>query len=406
LELVWANIAKTDDWHLRLSPQIIAGLTLSNESIGIAAQSPSEIETLAVLQELWQDIEPLTQAASLDALERWQPDLAKSLAHKSIQPHPDKLVREVVQRVLGNEIQSAPIPTWIADLEVNGQRQQVRLQSAQLRIGRADDNDLVLLDPKVPRYQAIVRPSLRGMELQDLGSANGVRVGASIIHNQSVVIQQNDVLHFNTWRARTMVSLQWQMSQAIASGNGSQLDTFQKLTWLLKCDFFGGMKLELLLELATSALVRNYPLGSIICQQGQPVREILVVVSGFAYSSIVVAQSPQFDESDEAETILPMENCAQQSSELFGQVETKLPGQSIGGLPTLTRSTHELTMVAGVYNDTEMMSAIAISKRDFEAILDRDPLLAKHLLGILSKRLQTMTQQASHRQVNNRSNLN
>jgi CRP-like cAMP-binding protein len=412
LELIWANLAKTDDWHLRLSPQIIAGLTPSNEPVAVA-QSPSEIETLAVLQELWQDLEPLTQAASLDAIDRLHPDSAKSLAQKSIQPHPDKLVREVVQRVLGtSSSQSGLVPTWIADIEVNGQLQQVKLQTAQLRIGRADDNDLVLLDPKVSRYHAIVRPSALGMELYDLGSANGVRIGSKIVHNQSVPIRQNDALNFNNWKARTIVTLQWQMSQAIDPGHGSQLDTFQKLTWLLQCDFFAGMRLELLLELAASGLVRNYLPGTIICQQGQSVQEILVVVSGFAYSSIVVPErqllNARFDTA--ATNFASGHSVAAsdppQSSELFGQVETKLPGQSIGGLPTLTHGTHEFTMVAGVHGETELMSAISISRRDFEAILDRDPLLAKHLLGILSKRLQLMTQQASYRQINNRSNLN
>jgi CRP-like cAMP-binding protein len=407
LELIWANLAKIDDWHLRLSPQIMAGLTPSTESIAVA-QSPSEIETIAVLQELWQDVEPLTQAASLDAIYRLQPDSATALAQKSIQPHPDKLVKEVVQRVLGTSNQSELVPTWIADIEVNGELQQVKLQTAQLRIGRADDNDLVLPDPKAARYHAIVRPSMRGMELHDLGSANGVRIGSKIIHNQSAIIQQNNVLHFNTWKARTMVTLQWQMSQEI-DPNHSQLDTFQKLTWLLACDFFAGIRLELLLELATSGIVRNYLPGTIICQQGQPVREILVVVSGFAYSSIAVpVTKPDNRFNNRAAAVATHANLtsSSQSLDLYGQVETVLPSQSIGSLPALTRSNHEFTMVAGVQSDREMMSAIAISGRDFEAILDRDPLLAKNLLGILSKRLQLMTQQATNRQLNNRSNLN
>jgi CRP-like cAMP-binding protein len=41
------------------------------------------------------------------------------------------------------------------------------------------------------------------------------------------------------------------------------------------------------------------------------------------------------------------------------------------------------------------MSVLAITASDFDAILDREPLLAKHLLGLLSKRLHTMQQVVS-----------
>jgi CRP-like cAMP-binding protein len=405
LEIVWANLAKIDNWHLRLSPQITAGLTPNLDPVAVLHDSSEieEIETIAVLQELWQDVEPLTQAASLDALYQLQPESAKCLVQKSIQPHPDKLVQEVIQRVQGNPIQLG-LPTWIAEIGINGERQQVKFQTAQLRIGRADDNDLVLLDSKVSRYHAVIRLTKRGMELQDLGSANGVRIGSKIVHNQSVIIQQNDVLYFNTWKARTMVTLQWQMTPVASSSDEYKLDTFQKLTWLSQCNFFEGMKLELLLELATSGLVKSYRSGTTICQQGQQMREMLVVVSGFAYSSIAVTKDTSLELFDEGENILPTENSVEKRS--LQQVSTILPGQTIGGLQVLTRSGSEFTILAGVDDGADSMTVIAIAVRDFEAILDRDPLLAKHLLSLLSKRLQFMIQQTSDRQINNLSNLN
>jgi CRP-like cAMP-binding protein len=440
LELIWERIATKDNWNLRLSPQIIDGLTPRLDRIA-APQCLLEIETIATLQSLWQDVEPLTQAASLDAIGQLQPALARSLVQKAIQPHPAKLVQEVMQRVQGTSIQPE-LTAWTAEIEVNGRRQQVRLQQAQLRIGRADDNDVVLADPNVSRYHAIVRSQDGVVAIQDLGSANGIRIGQKVIHNQSEILQPADVLHFNTWKAQATVALNWQLNSA--PSNALQLDTLQKLTWLLRCDFFAGMRLETLVELATSGVIRSYEPGAIVCERGQPAREILVVLSGFAgrvdavadisqvdatrsidftatqdfrssyskfsqrfaplESSDIITASRDLDSAnlqtmmrfDEMETIAPNETSPDRSRQQ-GKI---LPGQEIGGLQVLTRSPREFTKIAGVDSGAERMTILAISARDFDAILDRDPTLAKHLLGILSTRLQVMLHQKPRLNVN------
>jgi CRP-like cAMP-binding protein len=436
LELIWERLATTDNWNLRLSPEITDGLTPRLDRLA-APQCLLEIETIATLQSLWQDVEPLTQAASLDAIEQLQPALARSLVQKAIQPHPDKLVQEVMQRVQGTSIQPE-LTAWTAEIEVNGHRQQVRLQQAQLRIGRADDNDLVLADPNVSRYHAIVRSQDGVVAVQDLGSANGIRIGQKVIHNQSEILQPADVLHFNTWKAQATVALQWQLNSAPSTA--LQLDTLQKLTWLLRCDFFAGMRLETLVELATSGVMRSYEPGAIVCERGQPAREILIVLSGFATKVDAVAdrQFGQLDATgsinpfatqdfrsanrkssqrfahlesieigtvsldldssnrqttirfDEMETISPTAPSGELHSSPRQSIDKILPGQQIGGLQVLTRSPREFTTIAGVDSGTERMTILAIAARDFDAILDRDPTLAKHLLGILSARLEVM----------------
>jgi CRP-like cAMP-binding protein len=453
LELVWEQLVTTDNWHLRLSPQITDGLTPKPDRIA-APQCLLEIETIATLQALWQDVEPLTQAASLDAIDRLQPTLARSLVHKAIQPHPDKLVQEVIQRVQGTSIQPE-LTAWTAEIDVNGHRRQVRLQQAQIRIGRADDNDLVLVDPNVSRYHAIVRPQNGVVEIQDLGSANGIRIGQKVIHNQSAIVQPGDVLHFNTWKAQATVALQWQLNST--PSNTLQLDTLQKLTWLLRCDFFAGMRLETLVELAAAGVVRSYEAGEIVCERGQQAREILVVLSGFAYRSDAIADrklfapfdatesidpaatqdfrsfdrqpSQRFDcletigfitgssdldssnlqtmpRFDELETIAPQETSRDLRSSHRRSIDgaqlegTISPGQAIGGLQVLTHSQREFTKIAGVDPGGKQMTILAIAGRDFDAILDRDPTLAKHLLGILSTRLQVMLQQTDDPSLN------
>jgi CRP-like cAMP-binding protein len=444
LEQVWEHLATTDNWNMRLSPQITDGLMPKRDRIA-APQCLLEIETFATLQELWQDVEPLTQAASLDAIWQLQPTFARSLVQTAIQPHPDRLVQEVMQRVQGT-IQPE-LTAWTAEIDVNGHRQLVRLQQAQIRIGRADDNDLVLADPTVSRYHAIVRAQAGVVEIQDLGSAHGIRIGQKVIHNQSKIVQPGDVLHFNTWKAQTTVSLQWQLNSA--PSNTIQLDTLQKLTWLLRCDFFTGMRLETLVELAGSGVVRSYEAGAIVCERGQQARDILIVLSGCAYRSDAIADRKLFAPFDATASIDPGATQDCRSSNRLNQIElttasndvdssnlqtmrrfdemetiaasetsrdlrsgdrrsiarsqsegTILPGQAIGGLQVLTRSQREFTVIAGVAPGAEQMTILAIAERDFDAILDRDPALAKHLLGILSARLQVILKQTGDPSLN------
>ncbi len=53
--------------------------------------------------------------------------------------------------------------------------------AAPLRIGRATDNDVVLSDPRASRYHAQVRQGEAGLEIMDVGSANGTFVGGQRI---------------------------------------------------------------------------------------------------------------------------------------------------------------------------------------------------------------------------------
>lgn len=57
-----------------------------------------------------------------------------------------------------------------------GKRQEFTLSKANIVIGRATANDVVLADPSVSRRHARVERSIQGCEIIDLGSANGVTV--------------------------------------------------------------------------------------------------------------------------------------------------------------------------------------------------------------------------------------
>ena len=69
----------------------------------------------------------------------------------------------------------------------DGREERVSLPSSEtpIRIGRETDNDVVLSDPRASRYHAQVRRGEEGLEIMDVGSANGTFVGAQRIEANS-----------------------------------------------------------------------------------------------------------------------------------------------------------------------------------------------------------------------------
>jgi pSer/pThr/pTyr-binding forkhead associated (FHA) protein len=66
----------------------------------------------------------------------------------------------------------------------DGREERISLppsETTPVRIGRETDNDVVLSDPRASRYHAQVRRGEMGLEIMDVGSANGTFVGAQRI---------------------------------------------------------------------------------------------------------------------------------------------------------------------------------------------------------------------------------
>ena len=65
----------------------------------------------------------------------------------------------------------------------DGREERVALppSAAPIRVGRETDNDVVLSDPRSSRHHAQVRRGEQGLEIMDVGSANGTFVGAQRI---------------------------------------------------------------------------------------------------------------------------------------------------------------------------------------------------------------------------------
>ena len=66
----------------------------------------------------------------------------------------------------------------------------IRLEKTKMTIGRFEDNDIVIPDPRISRSHAEIEKSSRGFVIKDLGSYNQVRVNGKKI--KSVLLKEQD----------------------------------------------------------------------------------------------------------------------------------------------------------------------------------------------------------------------
>jgi len=119
--------------------------------------------------------------------DRW----ANSKNRSSKRGFHDYLLQEIIDRVLGVV---TPHPTHaIPLLEIEIQRGHHRERKI-VRIGRAVDHDLEILDPHVSRYHAQLTIDDRGIQVQDLGSANGLRIDGRSVQDRSHPLKTGDTI--------------------------------------------------------------------------------------------------------------------------------------------------------------------------------------------------------------------
>ncbi|PJE24157.1 MAG: regulator [Mycobacterium sp.] len=177
---------------------------------GRAASVLGELETLVAAnpyrEPLWAELMSAyylshRQSEALDTFQRLKAILADELG---IDPNP--AVRELHERVLRQEpldIARAAKQTAAQTLlstrsSMFGAKSgfaQLRepsgrihfLEGTALRIGRLSDNDIVLSDPKISRYHAVIIDTGTSYVINDAGSANGVTLGNKRIQGSAAL---------------------------------------------------------------------------------------------------------------------------------------------------------------------------------------------------------------------------
>lgn len=375
-------------WQKRLSPRAIASLRQNDgltQPIAITTQigapttdnepptkvHSSEVPTQLgrkrvhrpeavndVLLQLLQDLDPLVQAVSLYALHQSNPSIGIQQAREvlDLQQNKDWLLQDTAQRILGESQHKneSNVPTLIAQVKVAERTQKRMFQQPTIRVGRGQENDIVILDNRVSRQHAIFHLDDKGVSVKDVGSSNGLRIGKEHIHDQQKRLKQGDIVKFSSGDD-LVIHVLWEMRPLQGDTITESVGTLEKLLWLYDSSFFRGMNATALVELAQNASVRIYGPQEEICKMGTPAMELIVLIDG--------------------EAMLLSSNT--------GTV-TISTGQTIGELEVLTHSPYAATAVAAKVRTR----ALAIKAQDFEAVLSQNPLLAKNLLEMVSLRLQ------------------
>lgn len=143
------------------------------------------------------------------------------------------------------------------------------------------------------------------------------------------------------------------------------LSTIEKLLYLFDSDLFSSLKTENLMELAYQAQVNVYNADQVVIEQGNKGKEILLLIEGKAQLRV---------NPDNGEAI----------------VESLLPGQMLNELEILAHTEQAATIVVTVPGTR----ILAIDLDTFDALLCRDPDLARTVLERKSRSLQQLVQQS------------
>jgi pSer/pThr/pTyr-binding forkhead associated (FHA) protein len=312
---------------------------------------PSLIEVLQ--QTIW-EVDPLVKAASLHALHKLDRATAQQVAQQ-ITGVLEPLLQETVDRIVGKIAAHPSNAIPVLEIEIrSGDRQEHRTyQQAIVRIGRAIDNDIAILDPRMSRYHAQLTSDERGVTVQDLGSSNGLRIDGRSLHDTAHLLKTKDTIYFSP---TDDLSLTIERSVTATSSQPTKyLSTMDKLLRLHASPLFQDIPPQRLVELARRSELKLYQTGEPICTADTIANQLWLLVAGSARS---------------------------------GDVKF-LPGQTIGEMAILTASTYTETIVAtGPKNPT-----LVISAADFNELITNDPIVARMLLTFVSRRWQIRSQE-------------
>lgn len=210
-------------WQECLDPRIITSLqqtqnlltqpVLLSTQLRYATKTPEALIDLLLL--LLQDLDPVVQAASLYILHQLNPLIGFQQASQVLDVKPNKnwLLQKTAQKIIGlpqDQNQPINVPTMIAQIKAMNSTQRLVFQQLTIRVGRGNENDIVILDDRIHEQHAIFSLDDKGVTVQDLGNTQGLRIGRDYIHNQRKQLKPIDIIRFSNGDD-LLILVQWKM---------------------------------------------------------------------------------------------------------------------------------------------------------------------------------------------------
>jgi NTE family protein len=126
---------------------------------------------------------------------------------------------------------------------------------------------------------------------------------------------------------------------------------------------FAGIAREDLMNIALQMQPRSFKAGEELCRKGEQGDRLWVIANGLAY------------------VVGPGES---------GIVGKRRRGDAVGAVGLVTGEPHSATVVAGIPTE-----ALELRRKAFDALVERHPIILRHVTGILSRRLERSTARAS-----------
>lgn len=208
-------------------------------------------------------------------------------------------------------------------------------------------------------------PVVQCAALHLLCQTDGLEAG-----KQARELLSHENVHWLVHDLATSILGQAASEDTITSGRDYKIEemtTFLKLVFLFENSFFNHLALDVLTEMARDAQVRVYPQGTVICREGDPSDELLIISSGLVE---VFVRAQQGDR----------------------KVVTLPAGQTIGESGVLTHKPRSATVVAG----EQPVTVMAMNGHQFEEYLSQSPHTALSFLRMAIERWQQTTSQLSN----------
>jgi FHA domain/Cyclic nucleotide-binding domain/4Fe-4S binding domain len=310
----------------------------------IRQKSLPMLTILEVMQDLLTEVDPLVQTLSLYVINQIDASQGKVQANK-LNGFTQPLVQETIDRILQKPVTLCQAPSLVLDLVVGTRHERREFTQLIVTLGRAPENDLIILDNQISRNHAIFKIDANGIILRDLGSTNGLRFGNSCLKDTEQALPTGTKVMLCPSNEITVTA-----HRSMVELPAETVTILEKLLWFRGSRFFEPFGHQSLVDLAQSSSLRVYQQGEMLCEEGVIADALMLLVSGTAK---------------------------------IGQ-EKLGPGRVVGELGILTKSTYQDTVTAYSAN----VPALIIPSDSFNDLLDRDAQVARALLVSVSERLR------------------